>query len=383
MDNNIFSKKKLLFIDGPLNAGGAEKVLIDLLNNLDYSKYEVDLCLFVNGGILTKQVPQQVNIFYIWPGYSFSYKLAYRLSIWLRCNYWLIKMVNKKIKKNYDFTISFLEGMPLKLHALLNLDAIKITWVHCDLYNFPYEKEVFAKGDDLLSYNVMDKVICVSNDTLLAFKKRFLNCTTPVSVIYNPVDLQKVERLAADPIYENKDEVFQVVCVGRLTPPKKMDRIIRLAAKMKAEKRKSKFSIVGDGELKSELVALSKTLDVEDSVQFLGFHSNPYPYMKNADLLLLPSGYEGFGLVVVEAMALGVPVVSTKTAGPTEIIGDNEYGILCEHDDEAIYQAVIKMMEHKELREEYSEKGKKRASDFDVKRMIEGFDELVVKTLRK
>ena len=94
-------------------------------------------------------------------------------------------------------------------------------------------------------------------------------------------------------------------------------------------------------------------------------------------MMLLSSAFEGFGLVVCEAMCLGVPVVSTKTAGPTEIIDDNKYGLLCDHDDEAIYQAVKQMMENYELRTKYREMGMKRARVFDVSRTVEEFEKLI------
>ena len=146
---------------------------------------------------------------------------------------------------------------------------------------------------------------------------------------------------------------------------------------MKNEQKQVQFKIVGDGELKEELMALRKELGVEDMVEFTGFTGNPFLHIKNADMMLLSSAFEGFGLVVCEAMCLGVPVVSTKTAGPTEIIDNNKFGLLCGHDDEAIYQAVKQMMESQELRRKYRELGLKRAKHFDVSRTVKGFEKLV------
>ncbi len=369
-------KIKLLFIYGPLGGGGAERVLIDVLANLDYTRYEVDLCLMVNQGILLSEVPKQVNIIPLWEHYSLYYKIAYRLSIKLGNNLMFRRVLKKKITKQYDAEISFLEGMPLKLHALIDSQAKKITWVHCDLYNFPYEAKQFAKGEELSAYNKMDRVICVSNDALAAFRKRFPFCTSMSQVIYNPIDADKIIRMAGES-NEEKSGMFKIVSVGRLTAPKSLDRVIRLAARMKQEQRQVKFKIIGDGELKEELMALRKDLDVEDMVEFTGFTPNPFPHIKNADMMLLSSAYEGFGLVVCEAMCLGVPVVSTKTAGPTEIIDDNKYGLLCDHDDEAIYQAVVTMIDNKSLSDEYKRAGKDRVELYSVKNMLEKIDDLI------
>src|SRR5690606_40227414 len=100
---------------------------------------------------------------------------------------------------------------------------------------------------------------------------------------------------------EKYDRITNVT-VGRLTFPKKMDRVIRLASRLKQEGVDVNFQIVGDGELKNDLLSLRKELDVEDNVQFTGFVKNPFSYIKNADLMLVSSAYEGFGLVVCEAM---------------------------------------------------------------------------------
>ena len=369
-------KKKILFIYGPLGGGGAERVLIDLLANLDYSRYEVDLCLMVNQGILLPEVAGQVNIIPLWENYSLYYKIAYRISVKLGNNAMFKQVLKKKITKQYDAEISFLEGMPLKLHAMLDSKSKKITWVHVDLFNFPYEAKQFAKGEELAAYNKMDAVICVSNDTLEAFRNRFPTCISDSRVIYNPIDMNKILRMADQGNIE-RDGIFQVVSVGRLTPQKKLDRVIRLAARMKNEQKQVQFKIVGDGELKEELMALRKELGVEDMVEFTGFTGNPFLHIKNADMMLLSSAFEGFGLVVCEAMCLGVPVVSTKTAGPTEIIHNNTYGLLCDHDDEAIYQAVVTMMDNKNLRAKYKRAGKERVELYSVKNMLEKVDNLI------
>jgi glycosyltransferase involved in cell wall biosynthesis len=369
--------KKLLFLYGPLNSGGAERVLIDLLRNLDYNRYDVTLCLMVRQGVLLPEVPEQVTLLSLWENYSTYYKLAYRMSIWFSNHFMFKRILKKKLTDTYDVEVSFLEGMPLKLHALMETKAQKISWVHCDLYHFHYTINQFRNNEELGSYNKMNTIVCVSNDAQRAFEKRFPTCSAPTSVIYNPIDRKKIELMALEPVVKNT--IFTIVCVGRLTPQKKMDRVIRLAARCKQEQIKVRFQIIGDGELKEELFALRKKLDVEDNVEFIGFIKNPFPYIKNADLLLLSSGYEGFGLVLCEAMVLGVPVVSTKTAGPIEIIDENRYGLLCDHDDHSIYEAVKKMIYDEALRTHCKKVGRNRALDFSVENTVKQFDALIEK----
>ena len=368
-------KKKILFLYGPLNAGGAERVLIDILRNLDYERYEVTLCLMVRQGVLLPEVPKEVTLISLWENYSTYYKLAYRMSIWFSNHFMFKRILKKKITEAYDVEVSFLEGMPLKLHALMETKAKKISWVHCDLFHFHYTKEQFRNKEELAAYHKMNTIVCVSNDAKLAFEKRFPTCSTPTTVIYNPIDCKKIELMAQEPMAKNT--IFTIVCVGRLTLPKKLDRVIRLAARLKSEGIKVLFQILGDGELKNDLKLRTSKLGLDDCINFEGYVSNPYPYIKNADLLLLCSGFEGFGLVVCEAMVLGVPVVSTKTAGPIEILDENRYGLLCDHDDQSIYEAVKKMIDEESLRLHYQKVGYTRALDFSVENTIKQFEALI------
>lgn len=375
-------KLKLLFIYGELGGGGAERVLLDLLANLDRNRYEVDLCIIVNGGVLLPEVPAFVNIIPLYSTYTWQYKLALRLSKWGISNYLFKRVLFKKISKKYDVEISFLEGMPLKLHALLSTKTKKLTWVHCDLFNFHYTKCQFYANEEVKAYNKMDKVVCVSNDSLVAFNQRFPNCDTEKKVIYNPLDIEKIKLLARE-FHLNKENRFTIIFVGRLTLPKQPQRIIRLAAKFKKANIRVHFQIIGDGELKEDLKNLAKKLDVLEMVEFLGFVKNPYPNIKKADLLLSCSAYEGFGLVICEAMCLGTAVVATKTAGPTEIIQNNKYGIICEQNEEAIYEAVLTMIQDKELRQYYQRVGFERANDFSVNNTVREFDILISNMLAK
>lgn len=367
-------KKKLLLIYGQLNGGGAERVLLDILHNIDYSRYEVDLCQIVGGGTLYGELPENVSVIQLWNKYSWDFSLAIRLSLKLGCN-WMFRRKLKKIRKTYDLEISFLEGFPLKVHAMMDTPARKATWVHCDLEKFPYEASQFRKGEELAAYNKMDTIVCVSQDTLEAFRRRFPQCTSRVEVIYNPVDADKIRKLSE--AFEPTDKQgFTIVTVGRLTHPKKPDRVIRIARMMKDKSINVRFQWIGDGELHDEFLRLCREYEVDDMVQLLGFQHNPYPYIRAADMMFCCSMAEGFCLVICEAMCLGVPVVSTRTSGPSEIIGDNEYGLLCGHDDEDMFRTVKRMVEDARLREHYGRKGAERIMDFSPVRVLRAIDNL-------
>lgn len=368
-------KAKLLFIYGPLNAGGAERVLLDYLQNLDRASYDISLCLLVDGGTLLHEVPEDIQTFSLFPSYNWHYKFAYRISIWFGLDFLFQRILKQKINQSYDVIISFLEGMPLKIHSLMDSNAKNFSWVHVDLDNFRYTENSFFLKNELGAYEKMNQIVCVSNDTANAFVKRFPSLKKKTKVVYNPIDIQKILEHGGDG--SSKSETVTCILAGRLTKQKSIDRFLYMVKKFKDYNEVINFQILGDGELRSDLENLAKDLQVEHLVTFLGYQANPYPYIKSADILVSTSSYEGFGLVLCEAMALGVPVVSTKTAGPMEILGNNEYGLLCEHDVEAIYEAVKQLVENKNLREHYGHKGLERLKDFGLEKALQNFDHLL------
>lgn len=371
-------KIKLLFLYGPLGGGGAERVLLDVLHNLDASRFEIDLCLMVNQGILLPEVPEYVRVIPLFESYNLYYKLAYRMSKYFNSTLLYKRVLRKKITKTYDYSISFLEGMPLKLHTYLEASHPKLTWVHVDLYHYSYTDKLFAKGEQEKAYQAMDAIVCVSNDTQTMFQQKFPGLEEKLQVIYNPIDQKKILAMG-DKKALRTDAVFRLVSVGRLTEQKRLDRIIEVVARLKAAGRSVQLQLVGEGHLRHALQEQIATLGVANEVQLVGFQTNPYQFINQADVLVLPSASEGFGLVVVEAMVLGVPVISTRTAGPEEILQDNTYGLLCDQSVDALYEAVEKLMDNPELRQEYIHKGKERALDFSVENMTEGFYKLLSK----
>lgn len=372
-------KKKVLFIDGPLGGGGAERVLIDILRNLDYNKYEVDLALICKGGPLMNEIPSPVNVIELWKGYSISYKFAYRLSKWLRCNFIFSRKLNgKKLKKDYDLEVSFLEGMPLKLHALRKTKAKKATWVHADLNLDRYETSQFYKGEEIKAYNKMDYVISVSQFCEKAFIKRFPDCTAKKLVIYNPIDRDKINNLAREDskLCFPKDK-FIVMAIGRLTTQKNPLRFLEVAELANKESLPFHFVWVGDGPLREQIIIDIEKRNLQETVTLTGFASNPFPLMKQADVLMVTSDFEGFCLVICESMCLNVPVVSTRTAGPEEIIGMNEYGILTGVNAEELFDSLKEIYVNPSLRQRIKNKAISRPDDFSVAKTIRAFETLL------
>ena len=194
-------------------------------------------------------------------------------------------------------------------------------------------------------------------------------------VVYNPIDTERIIKLSQE-FQPAKPERFTIISSGRLTPQKKPERVLRVARMFKDNGIDVLFQWIGDGELKEELLVLRKELEVEDMVEFLGFQKNPFPYVRQADMMFCCSGYEGFCLVICEAMCLGVPVVSTRTSGPIEILDNDKYGLLTGHSDNEMFMAVKRMMENVDLRSYYSKQGKIRVQEFAPCKIVKTIDNL-------
>lgn len=372
------TKRRILFIYGPLGGGGAERVLIDILRNIDYTLYDVDLAVICRGGVLMDEVPQQVNVIELWQGYTLGYKLALRASNWLHCNYFLSKKMNSsKLRRDYDVEISFLEGMPLKLGALRTTATKKVTWVHADLDTFRYEASQFYPGEELTAYNKMSVVINVSKDCENAFRRRFPDCTSEMRVIYNPIDRKKIVGMASSENVSKQNNLLTIITVGRLTPQKKPERLLQVAQMAKAANLPVSFKWVGDGELRDTMLEMRHDMGLDDMVEYTGFVKNPFPHIKAADMMMVTSDFEGFCLVICEAMCLGVPVISTKTAGPYEILENNEYGELTEISADALFAALRRWVDNPSLRRQYAEKALRRPDDYSVEHTVNELYRLV------
>lgn len=360
-------KKKILFIINSLEGGGAEKVLVDMLNHFDYSGFDVELLLLRKIGIYLKDVPQ-IKIRYIFPNYlSFVEKICYNLYSRLGTDIGY-KLLTRNRVGNYDVIISFLEGKSLKYHTYVTYKADKnISWVHTDLLNNHYTIDsVFSQTQEQQAYALMDDIVFVSNDAKKQFEKLYPNNATQKAVILNPIDYDYISSYKREYNIDWKGRYFNIFSVGRLVEQKAYDRLIRLAKRLREDNCHFHVTIIGDGEERNKLEDLIVEYGLQNYVSLSGFFKPPYSKMAEADLFISTSFAEGYSLVLCEAFCLGLPVVSTRTTGPIELIDNDKYGILVDHDDESIYQGVKRMIDDEQLRLHYHQMSLERAKIFNI-----------------
>lgn len=371
--------KSILFTIHSMPIGGAEKVLIDILSHFDYGRYKVDLLLYTHAGENLSRIPENVEVISVFE--------PRKRTIWNRIKSKFLNTTGlidryekyhtlKAIKdRHYDAVISFCQGPGHKLQMfLLDRAPRQITWVHNDLSKENWGKLFF--GNDITAqeaaYNRLSEIIHVSCGVKEAFNKTFkIAPTVSQHVVYNIVDVDDINRKAMLPMETpRKTDRFVFINSGRMVSQKKQARLVEAARILDARGYDFEIWILGDGPLREDVEALVDKYNLRDKIKLFGFISNPYPYLKRADVFVLSSSQEGFPIVVCEALALGKPIVATKVVGPTELLDNSKYGILVNEDVESIAEAMESIMTSSELRERYSKAAAERSGMFDISRTM-------------
>lgn len=363
---------KILFFIENLSAGGAEKVLQNLVNNMDNEKFDITV------QTVWKDNPEghlneNIKYKYIYPYYSKFNNYKYRLSALLKTIYPL------HIKDHYDIEVAYLEcGATKVISTSTNKKAKKVAWVHCDLSKKISNINEFKKKSTKW-YKKFDKVVCVSRDVEKSFKSIYGN-EFETEVIYNVIDDYSIREKANENIrdfsFDKKNPT--IVSVGRLSTQKRFDRLIEAHKALLDEGFLNNLLIIGEGDERESLEQIIKASGAEKSVTLLGFKSNPYPYIKNADLLACSSDYEGFSSFVAEGLILGKAIVTTKCNGMEELLGSSQYGIITEGSAKALSEGIKKLLSDNNLKEEYERNALERGKDFSIEASVKETEDFFI-----
>lgn len=279
------------------------------------------------------------------------------------------------------------------LLLLLKLTFIRNIPVIC-LVNSNFQKIIAKKSNVVYRfllerivvslYRHADCIIYVSYD-LAEASNRFLGISSHKCIIIpNGISRTVINEKASTEIndadlYKMKaDSSFKVVSIGRLEPQKDFQTLISAFAKVHNRHKDCNLYIIGDGLLRADLEQLSINLKLSKKIHFLGWKQNVYPFYKEADIFVLSSHYEGFGRVILEAMACGIPVVSSDVEyGPSEILCKGEFGLLTpEGDERMMANCILSLITDKSLRDKFVEKAYRRVDAFSEKEMMEKYRRL-------
>ena len=372
-----YHKIKILFLIHDLGHGGAERVLVNLVNNMDHDRFDITVMSLFSGGVneqfISNKVTYKAFFKHRIPGNS-------RLMLLFSPEY----LHNYFIKEHYDIEISYLEGPCTRIiSGCKDKNTHLVAWLHSD-----FSKELnnpFASfrnpNEAIIAYKKFDKVVGVSRQVIEDFLKFYPNVKSSC-IIYNTNDTEKILKKANEAVENGLFSINKVnfISAGKLTAVKSFERLLRAIGEIIFNHLTSMefhLYILGKGEDEEKLNGLSKQLNIEDYVTFLGFKENPYKYIKKADVYICSSLREGFSTAVTEALILGKPVVTTNISGMDELLGNNnEHGLLVENSVDGIKNGILNML-NKEVREHYTHKAVDRGKVFSTQKTVSTVQEML------
>ena len=374
-------KKILIFVDS-LNEGGVTKVLLDLLENINREKYDITVMTLYNQGVYINEVKRYAKYTYC---FNIPDSNDHSLKAELYRKYWggMLRlpesfMYKWFVKEKYDIEIAFMHGWSTKfISGSNNKKSKKIAWVHADLVTWDRVDGVFKSLEHhKKAYSKFDEVLCVSQTVKEGVEKKY-NIKN-ARVLYNPINREKILKLSNEKIEDieilNK---FKLISVGRLSEEKGYDRLLRVFKKLKSDGLDIELILVGNGDKYNELNEYIVENKLEKDVTLLGFKENPYKYVRASDLFICSSISEGFSLVIGEAMAIGIPVVSVDCQGPNEVLDFGKYGKLVSNNEENLYNGIKEMINNKVLYEKYKNKANERGKMFSINKFINDVENIL------
>lgn len=359
--------KKILFFIPNLMHGGAEKVLVNLVNNLDRDKYNITLQTIFDVGVNKQYLKEDIN-------YKYVFKKLFRGSTTIFKLFSPEFLYRYLIKDEYDIVISYLEGPTARIISGCPYDSKKISWIHIEMNDEGKFAVGFRNSEEAKKcYGKFDEIICVSNTVKQIFLEASGLKEYNVEVLYNTNETEKI-------VEKSKEEVDDVVfdknivnicSVGKITRTKGYDRLARVHKKLMEEGLNHHIYILGIGEEKDKINKYLEENNLQDTYTFLGFRDNPYKYTAKCDLFVCSSLREGFSTAVTESLLVGTPVISTLCSGAQELLGyNNEYGLVVENSEEGIYKGLKELLIDNNQLTYYTKKCKERASLFSKQKTV-------------
>lgn len=370
---------KLLIVIPNLGGGGAERVLLVLLRELA-SRWQVVLVLLEKHIMYHVKLPSGVK-------YRFLNMKNTLLNFWCLA----VRLAQIVREENPDVVFSVLfhaNLMTVAAHRLARSGARLVLNAHSPLsYDLARVRLEMAKAlAARCLYPLADVIICVSAEVREDLVKNFGVSPALCRVIYNPCDLDHLTRQARSPAAHPwvREKVPVFVAMGRLTPVKNFSLLLRACALARRE-TPLRLLVLGQGELKERLQREAEALHLEEVVAFLGFQENPFPYLARARALVHSSMQEGLPLVILEAMGLGVPVISTRCFKEcNKVVRHGENGLLTPLNDAPALAAALSLLARdEEFALALGRAGRELAEDFRTEKVVARYEDVFCELLKR
>ncbi|MCY1015546.1 glycosyltransferase [Pyxidicoccus sp. MSG2] len=369
------TRKRVLFTLVFLAGGGIERSVCNVLAGLNPKRFATKMFFHhqPHPDSPSERIPKHTEV--VWGTEAFSYQRTM-----LPRFFWRLMQE----ARDADVIVAGQEGRAALIAWLAGklLRKPVVGMIHFDWGAFSHEQPKRQLWGLRLLYPRMQRVVACGHDTAKAFQALVPMKPGQLQVIPNFVDGDTVRAAGEAPLPDWAVPVYQkpvVVAVGRFEHQKAFDVLIRAHALQRAAGSDHNLVIVGDGSLTGELKALVTSLDVESSVFFPGFIANPHALMRRAAVFAMSSRFEGLPMVLLEALALGCPVVSTDCpSGPAEVLEHGKHGLLVPMEDpQALANALDRVVGDTAFREELSGRARRRAEELSAERALGAWESLL------
>ena len=365
-------RKKVMFFIYRMGGGGAARTILNIVNHLDRQQFE-PILVTLNFNYTYEQYVNDDVTFIKLPVKRLRQAIVP-----------LAKLIHKERPHLLFSTVPNYNTIAI-LAKLLSRTKTKLIVREAAFLGGTWKTNLLLKGYGML-YRLANRVIALSEGVKENLIRRYHIPKGRIKVIYNPVDIEHIISESEKVPEENflfTDQKQTIITAGRLVAEKDHATLLRSFAKLNDRSNKQ-LIILGEGELEQALKTLAKDLGIEERVFFLGFKQNPYAYIERADVFALTSTTEGFGHVLVEALALGTPVVSTRCRpGAEEILGEEKYGLLANVGDSNQFakQLETALSLTEDEKEIVISKGKERAADFAVEKIVHEYEQVFLQVI--
>lgn len=372
-------KMKVLFLIHDLGVGGAEKVLVNLVNNMDRSKFDVSVTALFGG----------VNEQFLKP--DIHYRAIFSRSF--RGNSRIMKLLSPKqlhrlfVKETYDVEVAYLEGPASRIiSGCSDFETKIVSWIHIEQSSAEDAACSFRSVREAVNcYNRFNRIIGVSKEVRRTFLKE-LPVKVPMQVLYNTNESAAIVQQSKEAVDDGlfQDGEIKLVGVGKLLKHKGFDRMARIVKRLDSEGYPVHLYALGVGPLRDELERYRVENHLEGKITLLGYQTNPYKYVAKCDLFVCASYAEGFSTAATEALIVGTPVCTVEVSGMKEMLGENnEYGLVVENNEEALYQGIKKLLDAPELLKHYKKKAEERGKMFSTEKTVRAVEEMLLKLIHK
>lgn len=378
---------KILFLLPTLSVGGLERVQVTIANALAARGHDVTVMTYMEGAALAGELDPRVRFVYRKRRpFSLMRKIPYIRHKFYDDGMWETRASAKALhryyvgKEYYDVEVAFFRGMGIKTISGCpkSRKTIRIAWVHTDFRLAGGYRNNFSSLEAVrAAYASFHSVVCVSEEAKRGFVE-MIGETGNLSVIHNLLPVENIRRLGALPLAQaTRRGSFHIVLVARLLDSAKGHcRLLNVVRQLQDEGFDFSLTFVGGGPDEKKIREMISLLGLSDRVTMTGSQNNPYPYIKEADLLICASYFEGYNLTVAEALILGVPVISTECTGPSEILDHGKYGMIVENSQQGIYRGLKELLSNPEKMEWLRQKAAERLGFFDEEAILQKIESL-------